>query len=118
MGHDKKFTPSLDYAEKILQEVRRRLHHPLVLNGVKFQWNNRYRSTAATADSEERLIELSRKVWGCEVNHREEDFRDVILHEIAHLIVGCEAGHNEVWKQWYYSIGGTGRVCHGLVTKP
>ena len=34
-----------------------------------------------------------------------EDVEDVILHEIAHLIAGLKAGHNEAWKAACRMVG-------------
>lgn len=38
-------------------------------------------------------------------------FKNTLLHEIAHAIVGHEAGHGPVWKQKAREIGCTGDRC-------
>jgi SprT protein len=30
---------------------------------------------------------------------------DVVLHEIAHALAGCEAAHGEVWQEWCLKLG-------------
>jgi SprT-like family len=39
----------------------------------------------------------------------EEGFRDTILHEIAHVLVGLENGHNDTWHAKALEIGSTGK---------
>lgn len=40
--------------------------------------------------------------------------RDIILHEIAHALVGPRNGHNEIWKQKALSIGCDGKTCYSV----
>ena len=37
----------------------------------------------------------------------DESIRDTVLHEIAHAIAGCEAGHGPLWKEIAQKIGAT-----------
>jgi hypothetical protein len=37
--------------------------------------------------------------------------RNLILHEIAHIKVGCEENHNKVWKNYFLKMGGDGNTC-------
>lgn len=37
--------------------------------------------------------------------------RDVILHELAHAIVGVHHQHNDIWKNVALEIGCSGQVC-------
>lgn len=39
----------------------------------------------------------------------EEGFRDTILHEIAHVLVGLEHGHDKVWEEKAVAIGSMGK---------
>lgn len=38
----------------------------------------------------------------------ESEIADVILHELAHIITGEPAGHNEEWQQIFRNLGGSG----------
>ena len=40
----------------------------------------------------------------------------VIIHEIAHALVGAGHGHDAVWRRQCLSMGGDGRRCHDEVT--
>lgn len=43
----------------------------------------------------------------------ESEIRDVLLHEIAHALVGVSHGHNQVWKRKALEIGcNAQRCCH------
>jgi hypothetical protein len=33
--------------------------------------------------------------------------RDLMLHELAHVLVGCHHGHDEVWESKFLQLGGT-----------
>lgn len=45
--------------------------------------------------------------------------KNVILHEIAHALVGVDEGHSEVWKQRAIEIGCDGkRTCSHIVDMP
>ena len=43
--------------------------------------------------------------------------RDIILHEIAHALVGWQAGHGLKWKQKAIELGGSGERC-GMMNPP
>lgn len=45
----------------------------------------------------------------------ENNILNIILHEIAHALVGVEHGHNEIWKQKAIDIGSDGQRCHSLM---
>lgn len=45
----------------------------------------------------------------------ETDIDNVILHEVAHALVGVEHGHDIVWKNKAIEIGSDGERCHSLV---
>lgn len=56
-----------------------------------------------------KIISLSKKL--VELND-EEIVRQVILHEIAHAMVGHKAGHGQLWKDVARSIGYKGERCY------
>lgn len=43
-----------------------------------------------------------------------DQIKNIVLHEIAHALVGFEAGHGEVWKNKALEIGCDGKRCHSL----
>ncbi len=53
-------------------------------------------------DSKTKEIFLSRHFV---LHGEDDDIKDLILHEIAHAIVGCEHGHDQVWKACAAKIG-------------
>lgn len=44
----------------------------------------------------------------------EQDVRNVLLHEIAHALVGSRHGHDDVWRAKALEIGCDGCTYHGL----
>lgn len=48
----------------------------------------------------------------------EDEIRDVILHEIAHMIVGPKAGHGPVWKATARRIGAKPQRCASASARP
>lgn len=42
-------------------------------------------------------------------HHNETDVHDVIIHEVAHAILGPKAGHGPEWRKLARQMGGTGR---------
>jgi predicted SprT family Zn-dependent metalloprotease len=84
--------------------------HGLLENGWSFCFNDN-RSTLGLCKYVPKVIELSvHFVDGA----RMYDVRDIILHEIAHALVGWEAGHGTKWKQKAIQIGGTGNRCGNM----
>jgi len=47
-----------------------------------------------------------------------EQIKLIILHEIAHALVGIKHHHDKVWKQKCIEIGGDGRRCANFVEMP
>lgn len=43
------------------------------------------------------------------------DIKNIVLHEIAHAIVGPGVGHGKKWKNKALEIGCDGKRCHSLV---
>lgn len=62
-------------------------------------------------------ISLSRKLIKL---NTEKEIKDVILHEIAHALVGSGNGHNRIWRRKALEIGCDGNRCYDdkIVTPP
>ena len=82
----------------------------------KFIWSNGKRQLGCAAETRKRLtgeivkrqLRLSRHL----VRHNEEEeVRDVILHEIAHILAGLEHGHDAVWKEMARKVGARPERC-------
>ena len=43
-----------------------------------------------------------------------DELKDTVLHEVAHMLVGSEHGHNKIWKQKAIEIGCSGERCHDV----
>ena len=66
-----------------------------------FEWS--YGKTIlGHCDPVDKAVRLS-KWWMLSITW--EQCYDVILHEIAHALVGCENGHNNIWKRKCVEIG-------------
>lgn len=76
------------------------------LAGWGFQWNKRL-TAYGTCNSTKRIIYLSAVLT--EIVD-ELHVLNTILHEIAHALVGCKHGHDEVWKTKALEIGCTGNT--------
>jgi len=76
------------------------------LAGWKFNYN-KDQLTAGLCYSELKLIELSALMC---ITNTIETVTDIILHEIAHGIVGFKAKHNIKWRKKFQEIGGSGLV--------
>jgi len=77
------------------------------LGGWGFRFNNA-KKRFGYCDSEQHTLSLSRHYVSL---NSEELVRDVILHEIAHALVGEGNGHNEQWKKVANSIGASPQRC-------
>jgi predicted SprT family Zn-dependent metalloprotease len=80
----------------------------LIENGWRFEWDNARRRFGCCYHGRH-LITMSEQL--CELNE-EHIVRDVILHEIAHALVGSGHGHGKVWKQKAIEIGCNGMRCY------
>jgi hypothetical protein len=79
----------------------------------QFRWSHTYRLAGscqylATRRSPGRTIAISQPY--ALVNDR-EFFRETMLHEIAHVLVGPGHWHDAVWKETARRIGSTGERC-------
>jgi len=70
-------------------------------------------ASAGRAWPQRNLIKLSRSFFACEENFNRE-FREVVLHELAHVIAPPRAGHNHIWREIALKIGSNGEVCHSM----
>lgn len=82
--------------------------HSLLDKGWYFEYDNAKRRFGCCYYYQ-RKITLSSVL--CELNE-EKDVRDVILHEIAHALVGSGHGHNRVWQKKAIEIGCNGKRCY------
>ena len=97
------------HADKLLNQ------HNLTQIGWIFQWDNakrrlgccRHRSK--TISLAKPLVELILKE---DYNSRFTKINDVILHEIAHALVGKGHGHDAVWRAKAIEIGCDGQRCY------
>lgn len=83
------------------------------LLGWRFVWDNA-RSRGGQCCYSARTISLSRALvplW------TEDQVRNVLLHEIAHALVGPGHGHDGVWMYKCLSIGGDGNRTHNNPTQ-
>lgn len=82
--------------------------HGLLLSGWRFNFDNA-RRRFGVCKYRSREIGLSKHL--VELND-EHQVRDTILHEIAHALVGCNHGHDWVWKAKALEIGCNGNRCY------
>jgi predicted SprT family Zn-dependent metalloprotease len=80
----------------------------LLDKGWYFKFNNR-KTSFGVCKGRKKAIELSKPL--CELNGLYE-VNDVILHEIAHALVGVKQGHNDVWKRKCIEIGAKPERCY------
>lgn len=66
-----------------------------------FKWSAAH-TTLGKCDPRTKTIFLSKSITSI---NSEEEVIDTILHEIAHAIVGCGNGHNEIWKACCIRLG-------------
>ena len=78
------------------------------LYGWNFQFD-RAKVRFGYCNYSQKIISLSRHFT--ELN-KEKHVKDTILHEIAHALVGKNAGHNRIWKQKAREIGCSSSRCY------
>lgn len=79
-------------------------YHGLIQQGWKFSWSKRKR-VAGLCSYNTRTLEFSTVI---SLAGSQEDFKDTVLHEIAHALVGSGEGHGPIWKAKAISIGCSG----------
>lgn len=113
-------TPRIDDSPsttaEALEAIERVAHreldrHGLTALGWTFRWDHA-RRRAGLCRWDRREISLSRHLFAIAANR--DDALDTILHEIAHALVGRDAGHGAEWKRVASSIGATPVRCHTL----
>lgn len=72
-----------------------------------------YKSTGAVTYFSSKTIGFSAALIA---KWTEDEFRQIVLHEIAHALVGHGHGHDRVWAAKARSIGYTGGRTHSLPT--
>lgn len=75
------------------------------LTGWSFKFNYS-QLTAGACFYSNKIIKLS--AFMC-ITNTMETIEEILLHEIAHAIVGKEANHGKVWRDKYIAIGGNGK---------
>lgn len=110
-------------AESILDEVRRTFPEHKKSDAFRsayLEWNSRLQVAAGRArigGVHSGRIELSSKIFSREENQHE--FRNVVLHEIAHLLAPPRTHHGTAWKHIALRIGCTAERTHELAcTRP
>ncbi len=89
--------------------------HELFKKGWRFSFDRAKRRAGCCRYSK-------KEITLAKVYAEQEEFKaikNVILHEIAHALVGPKHGHNEIWKQKALEIGCDAERCHYVVfSKP
>jgi len=86
--------------------------HNLLNCGWKFKFDSAKRRLGSCSDWSS-TITLSKDIV---LVNDIDVIKNTILHEIAHALVGCRQGHNEIWKRKALEIGCNGnRVCRNGV---
>lgn len=83
--------------------------HGLSLCGWRFAVD-RARARAGQCNFTTKTISVSKHfLW--DVGTTDSEYRNIVLHEIAHALAGREAGHGPAWKEVALSIGCDGDRC-------
>ena len=102
-----------------LEASRKLAEYLMRLHKLPVEWSftfDRSKVRFGKCDYRKKQISLSKVL--VELNS-EDKVRDTILHEIAHALAPCGAGHGPVWRAIAVSIGCNGRRCFGQeVTRP
>jgi predicted SprT family Zn-dependent metalloprotease len=85
--------------------------HGLLAQGWQFLFDNA-QTRAGRCNETTKTISLSKYLPAAVAGG---DVRDTVLHEIAHALVGCHHGHDDVWRAKALAIGCSGARCHSHV---
>lgn len=100
----------------ILEKAEQLMYEKMELHGLGdwgFQWNNA-KTIYGQCNDTKRTLYLSRILTAIV---DELHVLDTILHEIAHALVGCEHGHDAIWKAKATEIGCDGnRTCKKAIS--
>ena len=88
--------------------------HGITLDGWRFEYDD-VRSRLGCTKYNQKIITLSK--IGVYL-HPDSEVKDTILHEIAHVLAGHEAGHGPKWKEIAARIGATPKACFIEVRVP
>lgn len=90
--------------------------HRLTARGWGFAVDNSV-SRAGCCHYDTKTISLSRHLVA-NPRHAINDVKNILLHEIAHALVGPAVGHGSVWRAMAIQIGCDGCRCHAMELKP
>jgi len=83
------------------------------LEGTTINISRRLTRSAGNACPKTRTIGISEPIFSLDENVSQ--FRNTVLHEIAHVIAGPDArAHGKVWRDIFLELGGNGERCHQL----
>ena len=103
-------------AREILRDTAGRYpEYAEVINSTGIEWNSRLRTTAGRGSSYLKRIQLSSVIFDHEQN--QDSFRNTVLHELAHVLAGCEHHHNYVWRMVARRIGCNAQRTHRMAVK-
>jgi len=106
----------LNEAYAIKKEVQENFdQYDQLLAKTRIEFSNKLTSTAGKARYSQNVITLSWPIF-CQPENQ-AGFRNTMLHEIAHIVLGPGYGHNRIWKYTHRKIGGNGKRTHLLTTK-
>ena len=91
---------NLSDAEAIINSLM--LEYAQNLNGWKWEWSQRMYHSFGKTIYKDKILRFSKTATQ---HGTAEDFRDTVLHEIAHVLAGPRAGHGRLWKRAAYAIG-------------
>jgi len=102
----------LEQAESILEEIRGGFpRYRSALEGVEIRISRRLTRSAGNVCVKTRVVGISEPIFTVEENFPQ--FRNTVLHELAHVIAGDEVRpHGSHWRNIFLEIGGNGERCH------
>jgi predicted SprT family Zn-dependent metalloprotease len=89
--------------------------YPCYADALRRAWflaNRRLRTSAGQARYRDSRVSLNPYLYALEANRGE--FRNTVIHELAHLVAGAGKGHGPKWKAVFRHMGGNGQRCHNL----
>jgi len=95
----------LNEAEQLALKLMKQ--HGLIGKGWKFKFDKAKKRYGCCMHSK-RIISLSSPLTQI---RKDDKVRNTILHEIAHALVGCGHGHDDVWRSKALEIGCNGQRC-------
>jgi len=104
----------LEQAESILEEIRGGFpQYRSALDGTRIRISRRLTRSAGNVCVKTRTVGISEPIFAVEENLPQ--FRNTVLHELAHVIAGDEVQpHGSRWKSIFLEIGGNGVRCHEM----